>query len=93
MKCIISVSKTYKHRGKNIKHRDTTKKHWQIMYLDHDEDGNPKLFSQFVNPLMALYYKTQKHHRMRGICTDCGVVWMYYVKSRNEKVKCPDCEN
>ena len=92
MKYIISVSKTYKHRGKNIKHRQNTRKHWQIMYYDLDEEGNWKLFSKFVNPLLALYYKTQKRHRIQGVCQRCGETWIYYIKSEHENMLCPNCD-
>ena len=37
MKVVVSVSKTYKHRGKDIVHREKTKKYWHIFYYEYDE--------------------------------------------------------
>ena len=37
MKYVISVSKTYKHRGKDITHLPKTKKYWHIYYYEYDE--------------------------------------------------------
>ena len=86
MKAIVSVSKTYIHRG-NHWHRSKTKKRWHIYY--YDEDGNFK--TEKVNWLQAMYYKTQKRHRLRRVCQNCGRMWIYFVKSRREKLKCPNC--
>jgi len=41
MKYIVSVSKTYIHRG-NHRHRDSTKKHWHIYYYDEEGKIVPK---------------------------------------------------
>lgn len=88
MKAIVSVSKTYIHRGNHI-HKSQTKKRWHIYY--YDEEG--KFKTEKVNFLQALYYKTQKRHRIRGVCQNCGQTWLFFVKSRREKLKCPNgCE-
>jgi len=87
MKYIISVSKTYIHRG-NHKHKESTKKHWHIYYY---EDGNFK--TKRVNTIQALYYKTQKRKRLKYICTECGNIFMGLVKSSNEELECPECED
>jgi len=85
MKAIVSVSKTYIHRGNHI-HKSKTKKRWHIYYY---EDGVFR--TRKVNFLQALYYKTKKRHRLRRICQNCGNVWLFFVKSRREKLKCPNC--
>jgi len=87
MKYIVSVSKTYIHRG-NHKHRDSTKKHWHIYY--YDEEGNFK--SKRVSLLQALYYKTQKKKRIKYVCDECGVIFMALVKSKNKIIPCPYCD-
>ena len=92
MKYIISVSKTYKHRGKNVIHRDKTKKYWQIMYYEINEDGEWQLYSKFVNVILALYYRTQKRHRVQGTCSICGITWIFFVKSGRETLVCPNCD-
>ncbi len=88
MKAIVSVSKTYIHRGNHI-HKSKTKKRWHIYY--YDEEG--RFRTEKVNFLQALYYKTQKRHRLRRICLNCGETWLFYVRSRREKLKCPNCFN
>ena len=87
MKCIVSVSKTYIHRG-NHRHKSKTKKRWFIYY--YDEQGN--FMTKKVNFLQALYYMTQKHHRIRGICENCGRMWLNIVKSKREKLGCSICD-
>ncbi len=94
MKYVISVSKTYKHRGRFIIHKPKTKKHWQIMYYDYDDDAEEiKLYSKFVNPLQALYYKFNKYYKRKFYCTDCENVFEALVKKRQHKVaECPFCD-
>ena len=95
MKYVISVSKTYKHRGKFIVHREKTKKHWQIMYYEHDEDDNLQLYSKFVNPITAFYYKFHKYKKIHLTCPDCKTTYLHLIKKRTEKEilnsECPDC--
>ena len=71
MKYVISVSKTHKHRGKGIVHRANTKKHWQIMYYEFNEDENLQLYSKFVSPITAFYYKFHKYKKIHLTCPDC----------------------
>lgn len=87
MKYVVSVSKTYIHRG-NHKHKSSTKKRWHIYY--YDEEG--KFKTKKVNILQALYYKTQKRKRMKYVCTECGNLFVGLVKSSIEKIDCPKCE-
>jgi len=86
MKYIVSVSKTYIHRGYH-RHKSDTKKYWHIYY--YDEEGNFK--TERVNFLQALYYMTQKRKRIQYICTECGILFLGLVKSKREKVECPYC--
>ena len=86
MKYIVSVSKTYIHRG-NHKHKSSTKKHWYIYYYEEGEFKTKR-----VNTLQALYYKTQKRKRMKYICTECGEFFIGLVKSHKEKLDCPYCD-
>ena len=61
MKYVISVSKTYKHRGKYITHRLSTKKHWHIFYYEYDEiDEVWKTHFDKVDWFTAMYYKCHK---------------------------------
>jgi hypothetical protein len=89
---VISVSKTYKHRGRNITHKPKTKKHWQIMYYDIDEDTEEwKLYSKFVNPLQAFYYKFHKYYKRQFYCEECENVFDMLVKKRQKTSECPNC--
>jgi len=85
---VISVAKSYSHRG-NHKHRSTTKKYWYLYYVA--EEGNFK--SKRINSIEVLYYKTQKRKRIKYICTECGNFFMGLVKSSKEQIDCPVCEN
>ncbi len=88
MKRVVSVSKTYIHRG-NHRHKSDTKKHWFIYY--YDDEGNFR--TEMVNPLQAMYYKARKWRRIKLICTVCWNEFLGIVKSRNEIVQCPyGCE-
>ncbi len=87
MKHIVSVSKAYKHRGK-MQHR-TAKKHWHVYF--YDEQGYFR--TERVNLLQALYYRTQKRHRLQVTCTECGSVFIALIKSFREKLECPYCSS
>ena len=95
MMYVISVSKAYKHRGRNIVHKPKTRKHWQIMYYDIDEDTEElKLYSKFVSPLQAFYYKFKKYYKRKFVCLECGYAFEMLVKKRQHSidVECPNCE-
>jgi len=91
MKYVISVAKAYKHRGQRRHYR--AKKHWFVYFYEYDEfDENWYMKSKQVNWLQAVYYMTQKHHRRKMTCPDCGSVFLTLVKSFKERVDCPNCE-
>ena len=83
---VISVSKSYSHRG-NHKHRSNTKKQWHVYCLD--EEG--KLMTKRINAIQAMYYKTQKRHRIKYFCEKCGQFFLALIKSKNDTVICPYC--
>ena len=88
MKYIVSVSKTYIHRG-NHRHKSKTKKRWFIYY--YDEEGN--FCTERVNFLKALYYKAQKRHRIKYFCTQCGQFFISLVLTKKQIPNCPNgCE-
>ena len=64
------------------------------MYYDYDEDVEEiKLYSKFVNPLQALYYKFNKYYKRKFYCTDCENVFEALVKKRQHEVaECPFCD-
>ena len=87
MKYIVSVSKTYIHRG-NHKHRVSTKKYWHIYYYEDN-----KFKTKRVSLLQALYYMTQKRKRLKYVCPECCNVFMGLVKSSKEEIECPYCDD
>jgi len=93
MKYIISVSKTYKHRGRFITHKPKTKKHWQIMYYEIDEYTEELVLeSKFVNCITAWYYKFHKYYKRKFYCEECENVFENLVKKRQKTCQCPYCE-
>jgi len=90
---VVSVSKAYKHRGKYIKHRPNTKKHWRIMYYEKDFDDEWQLYSKFVNRFEAFYYKFKKFYRRKFICSECGGIFIALVKKRQHTIDCPYCDD
>ena len=87
MKYVVSVAKAYKHRGYHQHKR--AKKHWHVYF--YDEQGHFR--TKQVNLLQALYYKTQKRHRYKFVCEECGSLFIGIVKSFKDKVECPYCSN
>ena len=85
MKLVVSISKTYIHRG-NHRHKSNTKKHWHIYY--YDEEGN--FCTQRVSFIEALYYKFNKCKRVKVYCESCDTAWRFVVKGRKKPV-CPNC--
>jgi len=90
MKYVISVSKTYKHRGLH-RHRDSTKKYWHIYYYDE----NFEFHSEQVSYLKAMYYKCHKWKKIWLHCPDCQIDSLHFIKKRTDKAilkeECPNC--
>ena len=88
MKYVVSVSKTYKHRGLH-RHRKSTKKYWHIYYYDEEF----KFHSEQVSYLKAMYYKCNKYKKFHLVCPNCRKTYMFLVKKEKhlEKQECPDC--
>jgi ssDNA-binding Zn-finger/Zn-ribbon topoisomerase 1 len=84
---VISVAKSYSNRG-NHRHRQRTKKHWYLYYIDHED---LKFKSKRIGTIEALFYMPQKHRPYGYTCPDCGASLTAYVKSLKEEVECPYC--
>jgi hypothetical protein len=92
-KIVISVSKSYIHRGRRLRHRQSTKKKWHLYYYELDtSDGRYKLKTKRINWFQALYYITQKRRRYKYYCTDCGSAVIALLKSRKSTLECPFCD-
>ena len=91
MKYVISVSKTYKHRGLH-RHRASTKKYWHIYYYDYNENNEFVIHSKQVNSLQAFYYKLNKYYKRKFYCFECENVFVSLVKKRDKTAECPYCE-
>jgi ribosomal protein S27E len=87
---VVSVAKSYSNRG-NHRHRQRTKKHWYLYYIDDEGDG--KFHTARINALEALYYRGKKRHRYKFACPECGGLSLAYVKSLKEEVECAQCGN
>jgi len=87
MKYVISVSKTYKHRG-NHRHK-SAKKHWFVYWMDEKMD----LHCDMVNFLQAWFYKLRKYKRIKFECPNCGKIWLCLARSRKDilKLECQNC--
>ena len=96
MKYVISVSKTYKHRGRYINHLAKTKKYWHIFYYEYNEiDEVWKTHFDQVGWFTAMYYKSHKWKKQWLTCPDCQTTYMHFIKKRTDKQilkqECPDC--
>lgn len=87
MKYVVSVSKTYKHRGLR-RHKLSTKKFWHIYYYDEYNVFHCEQANFFV----AMYYKLNKWHKMKYVCFECGSMWYALVKKKKQELECPYCE-
>jgi len=86
MKRVVSVSKTYKHRGKKINHREKTKKYWHIFYYEYDEFNEElKSYFQQVSWFTAMYYKSHKYKKIVLHCPNCNVDNLHFIKKRDTK--------
>jgi len=91
MKCIVSVSKAYKHRG-NHRHKATTKKFWHIYFYEYDDfEEQWYLKTKQINFLQALYYKTKKVYKRKFYCSDCDSYLIGFVKKHQKTIDCPNC--
>jgi len=95
MKYVISVTKTYKHRGLH-RHRKSTKKYWHIIYYEYDEvDERMKMYCKQVSWFTAMYYKSHKWKKVWLPCPNCQTTYLHFVKKRTDKgigkEECPDC--
>lgn len=91
MKLIISVAKTYKHRGNHV-HKPSTKKYWHVYWLEHDEiEDEWKMYSKQISPLLVPYYKSKLVYKRIFYCSDCDSKFPTYVKKRQKEVECPYC--
>jgi len=88
MKYVVSVSKTYKHRGLR-RHRRSTKKYWHIYYYDEEF----RFHSEQVSSLKAMYYKGHKYKKLHLTCPSCRNTYMFLVKKEKqlEEQECPNC--
>ena len=92
MKYTISVSKTYKHRGR-FRHKLSTKKHWFHYFYEYDEiDEELKLFCEQVSWLKAMYYKGRKYKRRHVTCPNCRTTSLVIFRKEKELLK-EECSN
>ena len=91
MKCIVSVSKAYKHRG-NHRHKASTKKFWYIHYYEYDDIEEEWYFkSQQISALLVPYYKLKKVYKRIYYCFECDTKFWALVKKKQKEIECPFC--
>lgn len=90
MKCVISVSKTYKHRGLRI-HKPSTKKYWHIYGFEVVQNEPWKFFCEQVSSIKAKYHKLNLYHKIIRYCPYCLTPQLCLVKKKNEKINCINC--
>src|SRR5437867_13304301 len=71
-KIVISVSKSYIHRGKRFRHLQATKKNWHVYYYEMDRNDKYRTKTRRVNWHQAMYIKKQSKHRFNYYCTENG---------------------
>jgi len=86
-KYVISVSKTFKHRGLR-RHRPNTKKFWHIYGFYEDWT----FFCVQVSSIKAMHYKQHLWHKLKFICPDCLTIFYGLVKKASDTVNCPRCD-
>ena len=84
----ISVSRSYKRRGRGIRHRGSTKKVWFV--YGYDEDGH--FGSEQVGILQAILAKLNKFQKRKFYCPECKNLFVGLVKKGTKKVDCPYCD-
>lgn len=86
---VLSVSKSYKHRGGNHVHRQDTKKHWMVYYVT--DEG--QFASKKISPLMVAYYKSKRERYVNAVCQSCyNVVTLFYKNPKElDGAECPAC--
>lgn len=91
MKYIVSVSKTYKHRG-NHQHKASTKKFWYVYYYEYDEiEEEWYLRTKQISAFLIPYYKAKQVYKRIFYCADCDTKFWAFVKKRQKEVECPYC--
>ena len=91
MKYIISVSKSYKHRG-NYNHKASTKKFWFIHYYEYDDIEEEWYYnSQQISSFLVPYYKLKKVYKRTFYCPECETKFWALVNKRQQEIECPYC--
>ena len=85
-KYVISVSKTFKHRGFR-RHRPNTKKFWHIYGFNDDLT----FFCEQVSSIKAMYYKHHLYHKVKRVCPECLTIFFVLLKKKNSKIECSNC--
>ena len=86
---VLSVSKSYRHRGGNHVHRPGTKKQWTVYYIT--DEG--QFASKRISPLMVAYYKSKRERYINMVCNSCyGAFTVFYRNPKElQAVECPAC--
>jgi hypothetical protein len=90
----ISVSKSYKHRGRGIKHSSKTKKIWTVYGYGQNEDGFLYFTSVQVNYLTAIRTKLKTVKLRKFYCKECKSTFPAFQRNKFDiHGICPYCES
>ena len=81
---VIGVAKAYRHAGRRIRHRSSTRKAWKVYYYD----DSLKFQARWINALDAARYRLQVKSRKTMRCYSCGARFKDYQWDHE---KCPYC--
>lgn len=87
---VISVSKRWYHPRSEVRQhgKNGAKKRWFVFYLDEG-----RFRSKRIHWYEVWWYKSQKHYKARLICSDCDREFIGYIRSVDQEVECPYCDN
>ncbi len=87
---VISVSKRWYHPRSEVRQhgKNGAKKRWFVFYLDEEGTFRTKRIQWYE----VLWYKSQKHHKKRYFCLQCGNKFIAFTKSDADFIECPYCD-
>lgn len=87
---VISVSKRWYHPRSEVRQhgKNGAKKRWFVFYFDEDDVFHTKRIQWYE----VLWYKSQKNHKRRMICPNCGQKLVVYFRSEKQTIECPYCD-
>jgi hypothetical protein len=88
---VISVSKRWYHTRSEVRQhgKNGAKKRWFVFYFD--EEG--RFRTKRIHWSQVGWYKLHKSSKRRLICDTCGQKFIGYIRSDDQIVSCPYCND